>query len=97
MYRGNDRIAFLYVSVDRDTLAWKKMVAGSKVPAGLHMLNGADEPESVWNLYHVRGIPRYLLIDERGRMIATHAAHPSTGHAQGVLRKALAAAALVEK
>ena len=90
-FKENDRIAFLYVSVDRDTLAWKKMVSGGKVPAGLHMLNGTDKPESVWNLYHVWGVPRYLLIDERGRMVATHAAHPSTGNAPAELRKVLAA------
>ena len=96
-FKGNDRIAFLYVSVDRDTLAWKKMVVGGKVPAGLHMLSGTDKPESVWNLYHVWGIPRYLLIDERGRMVAAHAAHPSTGNAQGELRKALAASSFAQK
>ena len=89
-FKGNDRIAFLYVSIDRDTLAWKKMVAAGKVPAGLHMLNGTDKPESIWNLYHVWGVPRYLLIDERGRMVATHAAHPSTGNAPKELRKVLA-------
>jgi len=96
-FKGNDRIAFLYVSVDRDTLGWKKMLTGGKVPAGLHMLSGTDMPESIWNLYHVWGIPRYLLIDERGRMVATHAAHPSTGNAQGELRKALAASSLAQK
>jgi len=90
-FKGDDRIAFLYVSVDRDTLAWKKMVAAGKVPAGLQMLNGTDSPESIWNLYHVWGIPRYLLIDERGRMVATHAAHPSTDNAPRELRKVLAA------
>ncbi|WP_353718534.1 TlpA disulfide reductase family protein [Dyadobacter sp. 676] len=33
-FQGNDQVAFLYVSVDRDTLAWKKMVAAGKVPGG---------------------------------------------------------------
>ncbi|MDQ6479550.1 TlpA disulfide reductase family protein [Dyadobacter sp. LHD-138] len=96
-FKGNDRIAFLYVSVDRDTLAWKKMVVGGKVPDGIHILSGTDKPESVWNLYHVWGIPRYLLIDERGRMVATHAAHPSTGNAQEKLRKVLAASSFAQK
>jgi thiol-disulfide isomerase/thioredoxin len=95
-FKGNDRIAFLYVSVDRDTLAWKKMVAGGKVPAGLHMLNGTDKPRSIWNLYYVWGIPRYLLIDECGRMVATHAVHPSKSHAPDNLRKVLAASSLAQ-
>jgi thiol-disulfide isomerase/thioredoxin len=96
-FKGNDRVAFLYVSVDQDTLAWKKMVAGNKVPAGLHMLNGTDKPESIWNLYHVSAVPRYLLIDERGRMVATHAAHPSKYNASEELRKVLAASSLAQK
>ncbi|WP_149242217.1 TlpA disulfide reductase family protein [Dyadobacter sp. 32] len=96
-FKGDDRIAFLYVSVDRDTLAWKKMVIGGKVPAGLHMLDGSDKPESIWNLYHVWGIPRYLLIDERGRIVSNHAAHPSSGNAHGELQRALAASSLMEK
>lgn len=95
-FKGNDRVAFLYVSLDKDTLAWKKMVAGGKVPAGLHMLDGTNNPGSIWNLYHVWGIPRYLLIDERGRMVATHAAHPSKSQAADNLRKVLAMSRLAQ-
>ena len=96
-FKGNDQVAFLYVSVDSDTLAWKKMVAGGKVPNGLHMLNGADAPGSIWNLYHVWGIPRYLLIDAQGRMVATHAARPSSGDVQTELRKLLTVNRVAQK
>jgi len=96
-FKGNDRVAFLYVSIDRDTLAWQKMVAGNRVPAGLHMLNGTDKPESIWNLYHVSAVPRYLLIDERVRMIAAHAVHPSKSNVRRELWKALEASSLVQK
>ncbi|WP_342083834.1 TlpA family protein disulfide reductase [Dyadobacter sp. OTU695] len=89
-FRGNDKIAFLFVSTDRDTLAWKKMVAAGKVPPGYHMLNGSDKPESVWDLYHVWGIPRYLLIDAQGRIVTTHAVRPSSGNVPAELRKLLA-------
>lgn len=96
-FKDNDKIAFLYVSVDRDTLAWKKMVAGNRVPKGLHMLNGTDTPESVWNLYHVWGVPRYLLIDAQGSMVATHAVRPSSGKVQEELRKLLAMSRIAQK
>lgn len=96
-FKGNDKIAFLYVSVDRDTLAWKKMVAGNRVPKGLHVLSGTDTPESIWNLYHVWGIPRYLLIDAEGRMVTTHAVRPSSGSVQEELRKLLATSSITQK
>jgi thiol-disulfide isomerase/thioredoxin len=96
-FKGNDQIAFLYVSVDRDTLAWKKMVAGNRAPKGLHMLNSTDTPGSVWNLYHVWGVPRYLLIDAQGRMVTTHAVRPSSGDVQEELRKLLVTSSIAQK
>jgi thiol-disulfide isomerase/thioredoxin len=96
-FKGDDRIAFLYVSVDRDTLAWKKMVATRKVPAGIHILAESDSPESIWQRYNLRGIPRYVLIDERGRMVAAHAAHPASGDTQEELRKTLAAGSFAKR
>jgi thiol-disulfide isomerase/thioredoxin len=95
-FKGNDKVAFLYVSVDRDTLAWRKMVAGDKVPKGIHIINGSDSPNSVWNQYHVWGIPRYLLIDAAGRMVATHAVRPSSGKVTAELQKLLSSNKLVQ-
>lgn len=96
-FKGNDQVAFLYVSVDRDTLAWKKMAASGKVPNGIHIINSSDSPNSVWTLYHVWGIPRYLLIDADGRMVTTHAARPSSGDVQGELRKLLTRSRVAQK
>jgi len=89
-FKGSDNVAFMYVSVDSDTLAWKKMVAGGELPKGLHVISGTDTPESIWNLYHVWGIPRYLLIDAQGRIVTTHALRPSSGNVPAELRKLLA-------
>ncbi|MBO9611603.1 MAG: redoxin family protein [Dyadobacter sp.] len=88
-FEGNDKVAFLYVSIDRDTLAWKKMATSSKVPEGIHVITGTDSPNSIWNLYYVWGVPRYLLIDADGRMVATHAERPSSGKVTAELRKLL--------
>lgn len=89
--KDRDDIAFLYVSVDSDTLAWKRMVASGKVPRGTHIIDHADSPKSAWNQYYVWGVPRYLLIDAAGRMVATHAVRPSSGKVTAELRKLLAA------
>lgn len=96
-FKGNDKVAFLYVSIDRDTLAWKKMAGSNKVPSGMHIINGTDSPNSVWNQYHVWGVPRYLLIDAAGRMVTTHAERPSSGKVQGELRKLLSKSRIAQK
>jgi thiol-disulfide isomerase/thioredoxin len=88
-FAKNDKIAFLYVSVDRDTLAWKKMVTAGKVPEGIHINTNSDDPKSVWTLYHVWGIPRYILVDAQGKMVAAHAVRPSSGDLEAQLRELL--------
>ncbi|WP_229240812.1 TlpA disulfide reductase family protein [Dyadobacter sp. SG02] len=95
-FKGNDKVAFLYVSVDRDTLAWKKMVAGDKVPKGIHIIDDGDSPQSIWNQYYVWGIPRYLLIDTQGRMVAAHAKRPSSGKVADELKRLLIANELAQ-
>lgn len=96
-FKGNDKVAFLYVSIDRDTLAWKKMAGSNKVPNGMHIINGTESANSVWNQYHVWGVPRYLLIDAEGRMVATHAVRPSSGKVTAELQKLLSRDQLAQK
>lgn len=73
------------------------MVASGKVPNGIHIINSSDSPNSVWNLYYVWGVPRYLLIDAQGRMVATHADRPSSGKVSKELRKLLTRDQLAQK
>jgi thiol-disulfide isomerase/thioredoxin len=80
-FEGNDQVVFLYVSVDRNVNAWKKLLKDSSIPAGTHINEQTDQPGSLWEKYHLWGIPRYILINSDGTMLETHAPRPSSGKA----------------
>ena len=79
-FEGNDNIAFLFVSIDKDVAAWKKLLPDSSIPNGIHINQVQNQqPGDIWESYHIWGIPRYILINADGNMIQTHAARPSSG------------------
>lgn len=70
-FRGDDRIRFVSISVDRDRAAWEKKLA-------------ADKPEweqyrcvDFCELYGIAGIPCFMMIDRDGRLITMQAPRPS--------------------
>jgi thiol-disulfide isomerase/thioredoxin len=80
-FEGNDQVVFLYVSVDRNVSAWKKLLKDNSIPAGNHINVQTDQPGSLWEKYHLWGIPRYILINSDGTMLETHTPRPSSGKA----------------
>ncbi|WP_051663911.1 TlpA family protein disulfide reductase [Dyadobacter crusticola] len=85
-FEGNDKVVFLYVSVDQDLNAWKKMLKGGSVPAGTHINQQSDVAGSLWEKYHLWGIPRYIMVDQNGKMLEAHAPRPSSGKAASAIR-----------
>ena len=88
-FEGNDQVAFLYVSVDRDEEKWRKMVDEQKLE-GIHIidpLEGSDT--SIWEAYLLSGIPRYILIDQEGKIADAEAHRPSSGKLKGEIQALL--------
>ncbi|KAA0991935.1 TlpA family protein disulfide reductase [Dyadobacter aurulentus] len=78
-FEGSDKIVFLYVSTDSNMDTWKKFLPDKSVPAGIHMHQKQDgQSDAIWDNYHLWGIPRYILIDAKGKMLKTHAPRPSS-------------------
>lgn len=90
-FEGNDQVAFLYVSVDRtnDLEKWKKMVADKNL-SGVHIIDSPEsEANSIWKAYLVSGIPRYILVDQLGKIVNADAARPSSGKVEDEIRRLL--------
>jgi len=71
-----ENIAFLAVSIDNSKDPWLRML-GEKTMAGLHWF-----VENNWNSdfaqhFLVQSIPRFILLDEKGRVLEPSAARPS--------------------
>ncbi|KQS31012.1 TlpA disulfide reductase family protein [Dyadobacter sp. Leaf189] len=88
-FEGNDKVVFLYVSVDQDVKAWKKMLRDGQAPAGMHINQQTDVAGSIWEKYHLWGIPRYIMVDKNGKMLEAHAARPSSGKVAAAIRMQL--------
>ena len=74
-FKGKD-VVFVYMSSDRDAKAWKKSVAQLQITGENYLVNG-----KVWNeynnLFDVKYIPRYVLIDKKGQVANPTAKRPS--------------------
>ena len=69
-------ITFVSISVDRDKEAWKTMVKEKKL-GGIHLYASPETKELFKELYDLRSIPRYMLIDEKGNIINANLPMPS--------------------
>ena len=73
-YRNMD-IVFLSVSVDTDKKAWERMLTEDEL-GGIHLW--ADGWSQITKSYAIFGIPRFMLIDKSGELIAVDAPRPSS-------------------
>ena len=69
-------ITFVSISVDRDKEAWKTMAKEKKL-GGIHLYASPETKELFKELYDLRSIPRYMLIDEKGNIINANLPMPS--------------------
>lgn len=70
-YRGDSRIEFVSITVDKDRDAWLKKLAADKL-----RWRQLRNPEFT-SLYGISGIPCFLMISPEGRIITVHAPRPS--------------------
>ncbi len=80
--KNRDDIVFLYVSVDESKTAWEKFLQTKEAPQGLHIWQAKP---TILDDYLISGIPRYMLIDENGKIKMADAPRPSSGNLFGQL------------
>ena len=82
----NDNIVFLFVSIDQDKAAWRKMVTDEKELKGIHInLN----EEQMRKSYLISGVPWFILIDHDGKIVNADAPKPSSGKIENEIREQL--------
>lgn len=79
IFKENDQIIFLNVSIDKNQEAWEMMVAENTEFKGLHMILKGEQLDSFYENYQIWGVPQYLLIDQEGKIVNIKAPRPSTG------------------
>lgn len=71
-----DEIAFISISVDEKIDTWMKFVREKKLP-GIQLYSPGGRKAEIMDLYVVKSIPRFILIDPAGRIIDANASRPS--------------------
>jgi peroxiredoxin len=73
-YQGKN-ICFVGINVGDEEEHWKNTVREKQL--GGIQLRASDERDKFFKDYLVRGIPRYILLDEEGKIISSYAKRPS--------------------
>jgi thiol-disulfide isomerase/thioredoxin len=85
-----DNLVFLFISIDENREAWKKMVLGDPGFKGVHLNHIAKGgSSSIVDFYQLDGVPRYMLIDENGLIIDANAPRPSSPAIENQIRNLL--------
>lgn len=73
-----ENVVFLSVSTDKDINAWKNFLQTQHMTG--NQLHQSDDPEtSMSKMYNVDSIPRFILVDEEGKIVSANAPRPSSG------------------
>lgn len=89
-FSTNPGVVFLYVSIDQNQVAWKKLLQEDRQLTGIHINQlSMEQPGSLWKPYLLTGIPRYILIDQKGLIVQANADHPSSGKVAAAIQQLL--------
>ena len=89
-YKGNNQVVFMYVSVDNNTEAWRTLLKKDKSFSGIQINDPRDgKHKSIGEKYMIGGIPRYILIDQKGNIINSFAPKPSSGKVEALIDQQL--------
>ena len=74
-FKDNPDVAFVYISIDEDENSWRKMVEKQAIE-GIHLYSQGWGSKTAQD-YAVQAIPRYVLIDQEGKLIDASMSRPS--------------------
>ena len=84
-----DKVVFLSISVERETQVWQKFVMADNFKINNNYLM-VDQAKSLFiNQYEINSIPRYIVIDQKGKIIDTDCPKPSDLKLEELINKNL--------
>jgi thiol-disulfide isomerase/thioredoxin len=79
----HEPVRFVYLSIDEDFAKWDNFLQKNPSFTGIHLLQ--KEKKILLERYQLLEIPRYILIDQQGRIVASRAPWPSSGKVEVLL------------
>ena len=80
-YSGNDDIVFITVSIDRSNVKeqWKRVIERRGLNIMPNLFPDCEEESPFESMYHISGVPRYIVIDKEGNIVTAYAPPPGGG------------------
>lgn len=75
-YKGNDKIQFLSISIDANKQSWLNKLKKDN-PAWPQYIMSQEESDKLMKEMGINGIPRFIMLDEKGNIIFPDAKRPS--------------------
>lgn len=75
-YKGNDKIQFISISIDANKQAWLNKLKKDN-PAWPQYLMPEEDANKLMGKMGINGIPRFIMLDEKGNVIFPDAKRPS--------------------
>jgi thiol-disulfide isomerase/thioredoxin len=86
-YKGKD-VVFVYISTDRNAVPWKDAISNLEL-TGEHYRVNRNVYEQMNEKFNVQYIPRYVLIDKKGKVVDQNAKRPSNSEITNDIDKLL--------
>ena len=77
-YKGDRRVMILSIACDKKFDTWKDYITRHQEPWAQYIVN-EESNKLLDDVYHVYGIPRFMLIDKKGNIIDADFLRPSFG------------------
>lgn len=87
-YTGNPKIEIISISLDENLTKWKDKLKADK-PAWRQFVAPGGMKSTLCKDYQITGIPRFMLFDKEGKIIATDAPRPSDSEILNYLDNAM--------
>lgn len=78
-FSEKDNVVFMYASIDEDSIYWRNGLEKIPENEGVHLIVDGAWQSRFAEEYVIRNIPRYILIDQQGKIVDAEANKPSSG------------------
>ena len=76
-YYKNEKVNFIYISIDEDQAAWERIATQIGLPKQASYIMPKGSKTALFKKYKISTIPKYMLLNKDGIVISADAPRPS--------------------
>lgn len=88
-FKNNDKVKFLFISIDKNKEKWQQTIKENRGKNAIHIWVDGEGFLNLQKRYKIRGVPQFILIDQKGLVVSAKAESTSSGKIEGEIEKLL--------